>query len=363
MIPYLRNSTPWFAFLVHLRGLQDADRVGVGRFLRAYSDSDEDFAQKLETLPAVVSSEVRFRSSSAYGEVICINRLPEHMITPEARHDVIGAAHLAIKRGARVIGLGALTAPATGGGLTMMRSMPQNVTVTNGNALTAAIVRSNVMAASKSLCGSDPGKVKVAIVGCTGSVGAAATRLLASHGYDLILIGRNQQRAEREFPDLSKVTYSGQIADVGNADISVLLTNDSAAHVTPDLPRAGSIVIDCSQPLNILPKAYPDFARRGIAVVEGGMVRIDDYSSTDDFGFTCRTETFSCLAETYLFARCGIREHSIGRCKAEDALRMERLAERFGIRPRPLEFSLGNGAAASASTVVIAENAATARIA
>ena len=340
MIPFLRNSTPWFAFLVHLRGSQDADRVGVGRFLRAYSDDVQDFERKLESLPAIISSEVRFRSSSAYGEVICINRLPEHMIKAEARLDVVEAAHLAIKRGAKVIGLGALTAPATGGGLTIMREMPPNVTVTNGNALTAAIVRSNVAAASEFLCGSDPGKIKVAIVGCTGSVGAAATRLLASQGYDLILIGRNKQRAEREFPEISKVTYSGGVADVRNADISVLLTNDPAAHVTPEMPREGSIVIDCSQPLNIQPTAYPEFARRGIAVVEGGMVRIPDYSSTDNFGFSCRTETFSCLAETYLFARCGIREHSIGRCKAEDALRMERMAERFGIQPRPLKFSL-----------------------
>src|SRR5947209_3863921 len=105
MIPYLRNSNskPWFAFLVHLRGAHDADRVGVGKFLRAYSDDHAEYARKLETLPPVISSEVRFRSTAAYGEVICINRFPQHMVMPEARLDVLAAAQLAVSRGARVL--------------------------------------------------------------------------------------------------------------------------------------------------------------------------------------------------------------------------------------------------------------------
>jgi fatty aldehyde-generating acyl-ACP reductase len=340
MIPYLRNCSPWFAFLVHLRSLQDADRVGVGGFLRTYSDDTQDFRQKLQALPPVISSEVRFRSTAAHGEVICINRLPERMLRPEARHDVLEAAHLAVQRGAKVIGLGALTAPATGGGLTMTQHLPQNVTVTNGNSLTAAIVRSNVVAASQYLSGTDASNLRIAIVGCTGSVGAAATRLLAQKQYRLILIGRNRQRAEREFTDLSGALYSGDISDIRNADITVLLTSEPAARVTPELPRENSIVIDCAQPLNIEPSSYPGFWKRGIAVVEGGMVHIPDYSSTDNFGFSCRNETFACLAETYLFARCGIREHSVGRCKVEDALSLERLAGRFGIQPRTLNFAV-----------------------
>lgn len=340
MIPFLRNSNPWFAFLVHLRGPQDADRVGVGHFLRSYSNDDADYERKLESIPAVISSEVRFRTSAAYGEVICINRLPERMTGHEARHDVMTAVHLAVSRGAKVVGLGALTAPATGGGLTIVRELPRTVTLTNGNALTAAMVRANVIAASRFLCGSDSRTVQVAIVGCTGSVGGAATRLLAEDGYKLILIGRNRPRVEREFPDLPQAVCSGDVSDIANADISVLLTNDPAALVMPDLPRRNSIVIDCSQPANVPRALYPEMAKRGVAVVEGGLVFIPDYSNTDDFGFSCRNETFACLAETYLFARCGIREHSVGRCKAEDALRMERTAERFGIQARHLDFSL-----------------------
>jgi fatty aldehyde-generating acyl-ACP reductase len=340
MIPFLRSSNPWFAFLVHLRGLEDADRVGLGSFLRAYSDDAKDFERKLETLPPVVSSEVRFRSSAAYGEIVCINRLPGTMVLPKSRQDVLEAAQLAVKRGSKVIGLGALTSPATGGGMTIVRDLPSNITVTSGNSLTAAIVRANVLSASQYLCGSKTSGVRVAIVGCTGSVGAAATRLLANDGFNLILVGRNQQRVQREFPEISNAVYSGDVSSVRDADLIVALTNDPGAMITPDLPQENSIVIDCAQPLNVPPSSYCAFRQRGIAVVEGGMVRIPDYSCTDSFGFTCRTDTFSCLAETYLFARCAIREHSVGRCTIEQSLRMQRLASQYGILPRPLDFSL-----------------------
>jgi fatty aldehyde-generating acyl-ACP reductase len=313
--------------------------VGVGRFLRSYSCTDADYERKLAAIPAVVSSEVRFRSTSARGEVICINRLPELMTGPEARRDVVAAAHLAVSRGARVIGLGALTAPATGGGLTIIRDLPHNVTLTNGNALTAAIVFRNVADASRTLLGSSRRGAVVAIVGCTGSVGSSATRLLADAGYRLILIGRNHLRVERDFADLPTAVRSEHLGDIASADVVVLLTSDASARVTADLPKEGSVVIDCAQPANILRTSYSEFGRRGITVVEGGIVRIVGYSSTDDFGFSDHGDTFACLAETYVVARCGVREHSVGRRTAEDARRIERLAARCGVEARPLDFT------------------------
>jgi hypothetical protein len=67
--------------------------------------------------------------------------------------------------GAEVVGLGALTGPATGGGLSIVRELSRKVILTNGNALTAAIVRQKVITAARSLC--DPREAIVAIVGCT----------------------------------------------------------------------------------------------------------------------------------------------------------------------------------------------------
>ena len=229
--------------------------------------------------------------------------------------------------------------PATGGGLTIIRNLPHNVTLTNGNALTAAIVCRNVGDAARSLLGSGFRQAIVAVVGCTGSVGGAATRLFADAGYRLVLIGRNRQRVERDFADLPAAMCSEHLGDIARADVVVLLTSDASARVTADLPREGSVVIDCAQPVNIVRTSYDEFVKRAIVVVEGGIVRIPGYSSTDDFGFSDRAETFACLAETYVFARCGIREHSVGRRTAEDARRIERLAAQFGVEARPLDCS------------------------
>lgn len=347
MIPYLRSEPPWFAFLVHLRSTHDADRVGVGRFVRRYSRDGADFERRLQAIPAVVSSEVRFRSSLARGEVICINRLPDRMSGSEARRDVLAAVGLAARRRARVVGLGALTSPVTGGGLTIIGELPRGVTLTNGNALTAAVVRRNVAAVAHASVGSAARDVVVAVVGCTGSVGAAVSRLLASDGYRLILIGRQRTRVERDFGDLPSAVSSDNLFDIRHADIVVLLTSDRTALLSPAMPRAGSVVIDCSQPANIPRTAYFEFARRSIAVYEGGLVRIADYSSTDDFGLMHPTDTFACLAEAYVVAREGIRDHQVGRRSPEDALRLERLATRYGIEPRPLDAHEGNATAAA----------------
>jgi fatty aldehyde-generating acyl-ACP reductase len=69
-------------------------------------------------------------------------------------------------------------------------------------------------------------------------------------------------------------------------------------------------------------------------VLEGGLVRIPAYRSTYDMGTPSRLDTFACLAETYLFARQGIRGHSVGRPSVELAEAMDRAAQLHGITAR-----------------------------
>ena len=68
-------------------------------------------------------------------------------------------------------------------------------------------------------------------------------------------------------------------------------------------------------------------------MVRGGRVRIPGYHSTYDFGLEDSADTFACLAETYLFAREGIWEHSVGAPQPEFARRLERAASRHGVQP------------------------------
>jgi predicted amino acid dehydrogenase len=104
----------------------------------------------------------------------------------------------------------------------------------------------------------------------------------------------------------------------------------------PDMVAPGTVVIDVTQPSNIPPSERGAFRARDVVVADGGVVRIPNYSSTYDFGeIDCR-DTYACLAETYLFAREGIRQHSVGRPSTDWTRTIERVASKHGVTPRSL---------------------------
>jgi len=75
----------------------------------------------------------------------------------------------------------------------------------------------------------------------------------------------------------------------------------------------------------------PRFAARDVVVRRGGTVDIRGYACRHGFGLSAHHQTFACLAETYLLACEGIREHSVGRPSAAYARRLEAIAERHGV--------------------------------
>ena len=334
MLPHLTHRlAPWFAFLLHMRDREDMFRIGASGFLRNYSEDDDDFERKIKTLPPTVVGEALFGLSTMRGELIAVLRSPDQMIGGEAVAAVRDAFQLAVGRGAKVIGLGALTSPVTNGGLMLIPDVPRGVTLTNGNAYTAIVVRDNVDEAAAFLgIGS---RARVAVIGCTGSVGCATTQLLAKRGYPLLLIGRQRGHVAQICADVPGAEISEDLADAARADIVILLASN--ARLAPRHVRPESVVIDCCHPASIPRSLYPAFFAQQSPIVEGGFVQIPAYRSTYDAGTPTPFHTFACLAETYLFAREGIREHSVGRPSVELAEQMERAAHRHGIAIRSLE--------------------------
>ena len=337
MFTYLTRQPPWFAFLIHPRDNGDVLRDGVGSLLRQYSSSDADSVLKFSSLPPIVAGSVRIRSSAVRGEIVSVMCVADDVLGARGRHGLLAAARLAVGRGASVLGLGGLTAPALGGGELLLRHLPAAVTLTNGNAYTAAVLREQTLAAVARL--GTPAQRRVAVLGCTGSVGMATSHLLAEEGLDLVLVGRTAARARALLGPLgSRVVFSGNVADVRQADVVVAVTSDPSARLIPEFLSPNTIVIDAAQPPNVPRAARPLFEARRITVVEGGLVHIPGFTCTYDVGIADPQTTFACLAETYLYAREGIRDHSVGRPSAEAARRMERIARRRGVTPRPLEF-------------------------
>ena len=341
MLPQFRNHIPWFAFLLHLRDMKDLYRVSGSSLIRSYSRDEQEFQAKMCSFPPVVGAEVTFGFSPIRGILVGVMRMPEEILGPQGYQATLEGLEVALQQGARVIGLGALTAPVTGSGLKLLRHMPAGTTLTNGNAYTAAVVRSTVVEVSDAL---GLGKrARVAVIGCTGSVGVPASYLLAEHGFDLTLVGRNVERVRNLLGDLAdRATFVSGFDALRAVDIVLVLTGDPSAQLTPEQVREGSVVIDCAQPANISKSDYETFRQRGVIVVEGGIVRIPGYTCIQDLGLSSPEDTFACLAETYLFAREGIREHSVGRPSADLARRLERIAQRHGVHPRPLAPALNS---------------------
>ena len=332
MIPYLANQPPWFTFLVHPRDLDDITLSGPGRFLRGYCKDDRELRGKLVTMPPTIVGEVRMGFQANRGELVGIWRFLDTLPGTQAFEAVLEAALVAASRGAKVIGLGALTSPLTGGGSKLLRRLPRGVTVTTGNAYTAAVVRHNVVEAADFL--GLGRRARVAVLGCTGSVGTPASRMLAEHGFRMHLIGRTARRAQRVLASFERdCTFHGSLEGLKRADIVVVLTSDPSARIQPRHLARDALVIDCTQPPNIPESALPAFAARGVRVVAGGLVEIPDYSCSYDFRLPNPRAAFACLAETLLFAQEGIRDHSTGRPPVELASRLERIAARHGISP------------------------------
>lgn len=332
---FLGNEAPWFSFLVHPRHLGDLNTLSGASVLRRYSSDDEEFVTRATTTPALVAGDVRFEGSAIRGEIIGVVRMPWQILSVEGHQAIVEGAKLAAARGSSVIGLGALTGPVTRGGETLVPQLPSDVTVTNGNGYTAALSVRNVKDACEARGLTNP---KIAVLGCTGSVGVAASRLLTEDGYEPILIGRLAEKVDQLLGDLAgRARLTDEVSAVAEANVVLVLTNHPTAHLEPRMLLPECVVVDVSQPANVVPEDLPAFAERGIVVHPGAIARIPGYSCTQEFSLPTPADTFACLAETYILAREGIREHSIGRPSAKYARDVEELARHHGVIPRPLD--------------------------
>jgi predicted amino acid dehydrogenase len=338
---------------MHLRERHDLEKWHAVGVIRSQCATDEDWQDQVLSAPPVVAGTLSFRSSPLTGDLILIPRLPEDIIFGEGRKLVARSVEIAGRRGARVVGLGGLTAPATRGGESLLEGLPQDVTLTNGNSFTALVACRNVREACQYL-GRE--RSTVAILGSTGSVGVAASRLLADVDVRLILIGRSTQRVRASLPELvERAEFSGDLADVRRADVVLVLTGEPSARLSPahfdDARRR--VVIDVAQPPNIEPTQWTAFRHHMVQVVRGGWVQLPGAVSsqtaesvtTDGDPNAPRGSVPACLAETCLFAVEGIREHAVGKGSAELALRLEQVAARQGVLMRSLELERGASAA------------------
>lgn len=324
-----------FAFLVHPRADLRQDLARMAKPLGLVPNAVYDHALRRLPLPPRRFAQVTLNGREV-GRLILVPFGARHLLTDRrtGARKVAQAVDLAAAGGADLVGLGGLTSPVTNGGRQLARR--NDIGVTNGNAFTAATVYRQV----RDLLDAAP-VGRVAVVGATGSVGSAVTRLLARDGLgaDLLLVARDRSRLD---PIAGSVGARGatDLAAIAACDLVVLLTSAADALIGPEHLRSGAVVLDATQPRN----TGPELLRRrpDVRVLDGGVVDVPGLRLRGGSIGLAPGQTFACLAETMLLSLSGHRGHfSLGRPTLDQVDRTIEIADMFG--------DLGFGPAAPSS--------------
>jgi fatty aldehyde-generating acyl-ACP reductase len=331
------DGTAPFAFLVHPRARIGDDLARIWRPLGRVPESVWDTAVHRLPVRPFVSSRVHLGRQTA-GHVVVVPFGARHLLDEpgEGRARVTRAVDHAASLGAGVVGLGALTATVTAGGISLRGRT--DIGVTNGNAYTAAVLEDQ-------LTGLLGGERRVAVVGATGSVGTTLVRLLArARSVDaLTLVARGAPKLaalRREVGGLVATSTSTDLHDVRDCDAVVLLTASADALLGPEHLAPGALVLDATQPRNTDPALQ--VRRPDVTVVDGGVVDVPTMRLRGaDIGLP-PGRAYACFAETFLLSLAGHTGHfSIGVPTLDQVDHVRDLARRFA--------HLGFGAAASTS--------------
>ena len=298
-----------FSFLVHPRAHLAEDLARLWRPLGLVPEGVYDTALRRLPLAPYTMSTVEI-GGERVGHVVLVPFGARHLLAApaEGRARVARAVDRAVALGSGTVGLGALTATVTAGGVTLRGR--SDIGVTNGNAFTAAIVDAQARRVLDAL--PTRSERHVAVVGATGSVGTAVTRLLARDGSAgrLTLVARTAPRltalAAEVGPSVPTVTAT-DLRAVVDADLVVLLTASADSLLAPEHLAPGAVVLDATQPRNTSPALLEQ--RPDVVVLDGGVVDIPSLRVVGgDIGLP-DGRAYACFAETAMLALTGHRGH------------------------------------------------------
>ncbi len=318
-----------FTFLVHPRANLRTDMARLWAPLGLLPASIYDHSlRKLPIKPIKLASVTLGGNSSPAGHLILVPFGARHLLSNprEGSKKVSAAVDRAVALGADIVGLGGLTAPVTAGGNALRNRT--DIGVTNGNAYTAFIVHQQIRSL---LAVARHGRV--GIIGASGSVGTAVTRLLARDGEaaELVLVARRSARLERLATDLSTtsaIRIGTGLAEIANCDIVVLLTSAADTLLGPSHLAQGAIVVDATQPRNTSPDLVAQ--RPDVLLLDGGIVDVPSMKlKGGDIGLNSG-QSYACLAETMLLSLVGHQGHfSLGQPMLEQVDQITEIAGRY----------------------------------
>jgi len=237
------------------------------------------------------------------GYIIACPLLPKQILKLKEKfvlNRIIQAGRLAQDLGAKIVGLGGYTSVVADKGITVAKNL--NIAVTTGNSYTVALVIESIRKGCQ-IMNIDLKKARVAIIGATGSIGDASTRMLANEVSEIVITARHKDKLEALKDRVSKISPCRIIIEenahiaIRNADIVIVTTSTPDALIDASELKLGSVACDVSVPKNISGR---NKERKDVFIFDGGLAT---YPGNIDFGANTELpegQIYGCLAETMI---------------------------------------------------------------
>jgi fatty aldehyde-generating acyl-ACP reductase len=333
-----------FCFVIHPLSLEDIARYEPG----AKGKGEPILRKIMEWMPsyaAVHVSGVRTPDGrETEGWFVAAPLLSEQIVEfarEEVYRRVVRAIEIGTELGAQVAGLGAFTGVVGDAGVTINARSP--IPVTTGNSLTiAAGVQSLFRAADEMEI--DPAASTAAVIGATGSIGAACVQLIAPQVERLILVARNETRLRKFHQGLAGALpcpseYTTDVAHaVRRAQLILTATSSTQDVIEPEDLQPGAVVCELSLPHDVSRRV--SLQRPDVLVVEGGNMlvpgnprfeRVREPGVEFDLNLPPRT-ALACMSETMILALEGrLEPYTLGRgIELKKVVEIASMAERCG---------------------------------
>ncbi len=335
-----------FAFVIHPLSLKFIHKAPQFRWTRYLPDALVERAAAY--LPPQYLSRITGIQSPATGQkvegiLLTLGGTPRELM----RHDpafvyrqLVKAAAIAERMGARLMGLGAFTSVVGDAGITVAQQA--DIAITSGNSLTVAATLETAKQAIVKMGHSldESSQAQAMIIGATGSIGAVCSRLLAQAVPNITLVAPRPEKLialkrtiEEETPG-TQVTISTS-ADEYVADADLIVTTTTAFDtriVDISKCKPGAVICDIARPPDI--SAEEAELRPDVLVIESGEILLP---GQPNFGYDIGLPpgvSYACLAETALLAMEGkFEDYTLGRnIEIERVKEIYRLYKKHGLQ-------------------------------
>jgi predicted amino acid dehydrogenase len=262
----------------------------------------------------------------AEGWLISVGGTPKEIMShsPEFTYRrLLAAADMAKRLGAQIMGLGAFTKVVGDAGVTVAKraSLP----ITTGNSYSAsgalwaahdAVQRLRLLPIPK---GKQRVKFKAMVVGATGAIGSACSRLLVRAAEEVTLVSPETAKLLalkasilQETPDAKIVLSASADARIGQMDMVVTATSGAGKKVLDIMKvKPGCVITDVARPLDLPPEEVAK--RPDVLVIESGEIEVPGDLKVKNIGLP-KNVVYACLAETIVLTLEGRFENfTIGR--------------------------------------------------